>query len=58
MLYLSGIHALNLPCSLLTCGDWHTSGINWHGFVLLESQSKNKPRLSCRRNTKNFITRR
>jgi hypothetical protein len=38
MLYLSGIHALNLPCSLLTCGDWHTSGINWHSYVLLESE--------------------
>lgn len=37
MLYLSGIHALNLPCSLLTCGDWHTSGINWNNIVLLNS---------------------
>ena len=38
VLYLSGIHALNLPCALLTCGDWHTSGINWNSFVLLESE--------------------
>jgi len=35
MLYLSGIHALNLPCDLLTCGDWHTLGINWGNIVLL-----------------------
>lgn len=37
MLYLSGIHALNLPCALLTCGDWHMSGINWNSIVLLDS---------------------
>ena len=29
MLYISGIHALNLPCSLETCGDWHTSALRW-----------------------------
>ncbi|MBS3886656.1 MAG: hypothetical protein KGZ41_00990 [Dethiobacter sp.] len=39
MLYLSGIHALNVSCELLTCGDWHSSGINWHSFVLLESET-------------------
>lgn len=39
MLYLSGIHALNVSCKLLTCGDWHASGINWHSFVLLESET-------------------
>jgi len=38
MLYLSGIHALNLPCALYTCGDWHTSGINWNSVALLESE--------------------
>lgn len=37
MRYLSGIHALNLPCSLVTCGDWHQSGIQWHTLSLLES---------------------
>ena len=37
MLYVSGIHALNLPCTLLTCGDWHTSGLNWDSIELLES---------------------
>ena len=37
MMYLSGIHALNLPCDLLTCGDWHFSGIQWHGLKLLNS---------------------
>lgn len=29
MEYITGIHALNLPCSLDTCGDWHTSAIQW-----------------------------
>jgi len=24
MKYITGIHALNLPCSLDTCGDWHS----------------------------------
>lgn len=33
MLYITGQHALNIPCSLLTCGDWHQSGIQWkHPF--------------------------
>ena len=29
MKYITGIHALNLRCSLETCGDWHQSGIQW-----------------------------
>ena len=29
MQYITGIHALNLPCSLLTCGDWHQSALQW-----------------------------
>jgi len=29
MQYITGIHALNLPCSLLTCGDWHCSALQW-----------------------------
>lgn len=30
MLYITGIHALNLNCSLNTPGDWHQSAIQWH----------------------------
>lgn len=37
MLYLSGIHALNIDCDLETCGDWHQSGIQWSNLVLLDS---------------------
>jgi len=37
MKYISGIHALNLPCNLDTCGDWHQSGIQWEKPMLLES---------------------
>ena len=29
MKYISCIHALNIPCSLETCGDWHQSAIQW-----------------------------
>ena len=37
MKYISGIHALNLPCSLDTTGDWHASSINWDNPVIRES---------------------
>jgi hypothetical protein len=37
MLYISGIHALNLPCSLSTCGDWHQSAIQWKKPYLRDS---------------------
>ncbi len=30
MRYITGQHALNIPCSLLTCGDWHQSALQWH----------------------------
>ncbi len=30
MKYITGIHALNLPCQLNTTGDWHTSAIQWN----------------------------
>ena len=33
MLYISGIHALNLPCSLDTCGDWHASALKWEDIT-------------------------
>lgn len=29
MKYITGIHALNIPCSLETGGDWHMFGIQW-----------------------------
>ena len=38
MKYISGIHALNLPCGLLTCGDWHQFGLQWRRLTLLESE--------------------
>lgn len=37
MLYLSGIHALNVPCSLNTCGDWHASALQWANLRLKQS---------------------
>ncbi|MBQ2611326.1 MAG: hypothetical protein IJT85_09530 [Ruminococcus sp.] len=38
MLYVTDIHALNLPCSLETCGDWHTSSIQWEQPHIRESE--------------------
>lgn len=37
MLYISGLHALNINCQLETTGDWHLSGIQWDKLHLLES---------------------
>jgi len=37
MKYLSGIHALNLRCSLDTCGDWHQSALKWQDLDWRES---------------------
>ena len=39
MLYITGIHALNLPCKLETCGDWHQSGISWDYPITRESDN-------------------
>lgn len=37
MRYITGQHALNLPCSLETSGDWHTSGMRWDTIKFKES---------------------
>ena len=37
MQYITGIHALNLPCNLETSGDWHQSAIQWSHPQLRES---------------------
>ena len=36
MKYITGIHALNLNCSLETCGDWHQSAIQWERPFMLD----------------------
>ena len=38
MRYITGMHALNLPCSLDTCGDWHTSSLNWGNICFGETE--------------------
>lgn len=38
MLYISGVHALNIENSLNTCGDWHTSSLNWSDIKLVNSE--------------------
>ena len=39
MLYVTGIFALNLTCNLDTCGDWHTSALNWQKVTLVDSDT-------------------
>lgn len=39
MKYISCIHDLNLPCSLETCGDWHTSALQWVDLHMRESDN-------------------
>jgi hypothetical protein len=36
--YITGIHALNLPCALLTCGDWHRSALRWEDITIRNSE--------------------
>lgn len=38
MLYVTGVHALNLEDSLETCGDWHNSGIRWDNVRFRETE--------------------
>lgn len=38
LLYISGIHALNIENSLETCGDWHCSALDWKRIELLDSE--------------------
>lgn len=38
MKYITGQHALNLPCELNTCGDWHTSALQWEKPFMKDSQ--------------------
>lgn len=37
MKYLSGMKALNVPCSLNTTGDWHLYCYDWEQNILLDS---------------------
>lgn len=37
MKYVSLIHALNLPCELQTCGDWHCSALQWEHPNILDT---------------------
>lgn len=37
VIYVSGIHALNIPCSLETCGDWHSSALRWKDIDIRDS---------------------
>lgn len=38
MRYITCIHALNLPCALEPCGDWHQSALQWERPQTRESE--------------------
>lgn len=40
MFYITGKHALNLDCSLDTCGDWHTSALKWEKVTTSNSNKR------------------
>jgi hypothetical protein len=37
MRYITGQHALNINCPLLTCGDWHQSALQWDAPLFRDS---------------------
>lgn len=39
MQYLTGIHALNVPCPLDTTGDWHQSALRWEDLTIGETET-------------------
>lgn len=39
MKYITGQHALNLNCSLDTCGDWHQSALQWVKLNIRETEN-------------------
>ena len=38
MKYISGLHALNIPCRLETSGDWHTLSLSWETIPLWNTE--------------------
>lgn len=38
MKYITGQQALNIPCSISTCGDWHASSMDWSTLTFRESE--------------------
>ena len=39
MMYVSGLHALNLPCKLDTTGDWHPASMDWGNMFIVETSN-------------------
>lgn len=39
MKYLTGIHALNIECPLLTSGDWHASALRWKDLTIADTEN-------------------
>lgn len=37
--YITGIHALNLRCSLLTTGDWHCLSLKWEDITFGDTEN-------------------
>ena len=38
MQYVTGLYALNLPCTLNTWGDWHTSALRWDRVRIADTE--------------------
>jgi len=38
MQYITGIHALNIPCGLMTNGDWHRSALRWKNITVRDTE--------------------
>ena len=39
MKYVTGIHALNIPCNLETSGDWHMSSVQWEHPTTMDTDT-------------------
>jgi hypothetical protein len=39
MKYITGVFALNINDNLETCGDWHTSALDWSNITLVDSET-------------------
>lgn len=39
MKYITGIYALNIPCKLNTCSDWHALSLDWDNIYIKDSKN-------------------
>lgn len=39
MKYVTGLYALNIPCNLNTCADWHALSLDWNNINIKDSKN-------------------